>query len=84
MLRWILDDEKLIEFKMNIRNNAKNRQYNRQYNKNKMKQPSQCSVVLTNVLCVFSWFFFDTKQDVFLFGLNAFRSIDFRLVYIPK
>ena len=47
-----------------------------------MKQLSQCSGVLTNVLCVFSWFFFDTKQDVFFFGLNAFRSIDFRLVYL--
>lgn len=49
MLRWILDDEKLIECKMNIRNNATNRQYNT----NKMKQLSQCSGVLTiNVLCV--------------------------------
>ena len=45
MLRWILDDEKLVECKMNIRNNATNRQYNT----NKTKQLSQCSGFFTKV-----------------------------------
>ena len=43
MLRWILDDENLIECKMNIQNNATNRQYNT----NKMKQLPQRSGVLS-------------------------------------
>ena len=45
MLRWILDNEKLVECKMNIRNNATNRQYNT----NKTKQLSQCSGFFTKV-----------------------------------